>query len=139
MHRINLVIFRLANKYLVDENFPIKSEQIPVLISVYQGRKMSQQEVADVINRDKSSVQRTISALQKKGLLKIATDKNDKRKNIVSTTSEGDLLSLRLKEVVKKVEGEIIKIFEKGEAVGKIRSVKAIADNLEQLIKQNTI
>jgi len=135
MHRIHIVMFRLANKYFVQEKFPIKPEQFPVLISIYKGVNMSQQEIANLIHRDKSSVQRTILALQKKGLVIIKPDENDKRKNLVSTTEEGALVALKLKGVIQNVEKEILEIFDAELTLRHIHSLKVIADNLEQLHK----
>lgn len=135
MHRIHIVMFRLANKYFIQEHFPIKSEQFPVLISIYKCGFCSQQEIADVICRDKSSVQRTILTLEKKGLVTITPSEKDKRKNVVSTTEEGKRVALKLKEVIRKVEEEIMEIFDAEIKVNHIQSLKVIADNLEQLHK----
>lgn len=135
MHRIHIVIFRLANKYFLEEEFPIKSEQFPVLISIYKCGNCSQQEIANHTCRDKSSVQRTILALQKKGLVTISPSKTDKRKNLVSTTEEGAKIALKLKNVIRKVEEEIMEIFDAEIKLNHIHSLKVIADNLEQLHK----
>ena len=135
MHRIHIVMFRLANKYLLEEKFPIKSEQFPVLISIYKCGSCSQQEIANLIHRDKSSVQRTILAFEKKGLVTIKPSAQDKRKNLVSTTEKGTEVALKLKDVIQKVEDEIMQIFDAEIKLNHIHSLKVIADNLEQLHK----
>lgn len=135
IHRIHMTMYRLANKYLVEEKFPIRSEQFPVLITIHTYPGISQQEIADLTNRDKSSVQRTILSLIKKGLVSIQQDQKDKRKNRVSTTHEGDSISVRLGEIIQKVEKEISDIFNAELTKDHIHSLNVIADNLEQLHK----
>jgi len=135
MHRINLIMFRLANKHLVAADIPIKSEQIPVLISIYKGNNKSQQEVADLVHRDKSSVQRTVIALQKKGLITVQADKKDKRRNVLSATKKGIAVAGKIGEVVRNVEKEIMEVFDAEESLNNIQSLKIIADNLEQIQK----
>jgi len=135
MHRINLIMFRLANKHLIAAEIPIKSEQIPVLISIYKGNNISQQEVANIIHRDKSSVQRTVIILQKKGLITIHPDKQDKRRNILSATKKGIAVAGKIGEIVRNVETEIMGVFDAEEALNNIQSLKTIADNLEQIHK----
>ena len=135
MHRIHIVMYRLANKYFLEDNFPIKSEQFPVLISIYKCGNCSQQDIANLTCRDKSSVQRTILALEKKGLVTISQSETDKRKNLVSTTEEGTRIALKIKDVIRKVEEEIMEIFDAEIKLNHIHSLKVIADNLEQLHK----
>ena len=135
MHRIHIVMYRLANKYFLEDNFPIKSEQFPVLISIYKCGNCSQQDIANLTCRDKSSVQRTILAFEKKGLVTISPSETDKRKNLVSTTEEGTRIALKIKDVIRKVEEEIMEIFDAEIKLNHIHSLKVIADNLEQLHK----
>lgn len=135
VHRIHMTIHRLANKYLIEEQFPIRSEQFPVLITIHTYKDISQQEIADLTNRDKSSVQRTILLLQKKGLVSVHQDKKDRRKNKIRTTNEGTEIAIRLGQIVQKVENEMAEIFNAELTRDHIQSLKIIADNLEQLHK----
>ena len=135
MHRINLIMFRLANKHLTAAAIPIKSEQIPVLICIYKGNKRSQQEVANMLHRDKSSIQRTVIVLQKKGLITVHPDKKDKRRNVLETTKKGKTIATKIASIIRDVEAEIIEVFDAEEALNNIQSLKNIADNLEQIDK----
>lgn len=133
MHRIHTIMFRVANRIMHEESVPAKMEQIPVLMCIYNGDNLSQQKVADIIHRDKSSVQRTVVALEKKGLIKIDQDTKDKRKNILSTTEAGDFIAAQLKNIMRKTENELFDTFQQSDKVTMIESMKEVADKLEHL------
>lgn len=131
MHRIHSVMFRVANGLIQKAAVPVKIEQLPVLMTVFDFRKLSQQEVADIISRDKSSVQRTVVALQKKGLVQVNTDEKDKRKNILSTTETGTFVATQIRDIMRKVEEEIFAAFESKDRQNTINVIKSTADKLE--------
>ncbi len=133
MHRIHTIMFRVANRIMHEESVPAKMEQIPVLLCIYNGDNLSQQKVADIIHRDKSSVQRTVVALEKKGLIKIEQDTKDKRKNILKTTEAGDFIAAQLKNIMRKTENELFDTFQQDDKVTMIESMKEVADKLEHL------
>jgi DNA-binding MarR family transcriptional regulator len=100
-------LFNKANKFMNQKGFPIQAEQIPVLMTCYCVGNTSQQEIADLCGRDKSSVQRTVTYLVKHGLVEIKQDTNDKRKNIVQLTTEGTKLGKRIEDGVVRMEEKL--------------------------------
>lgn len=123
-------LFNKANKFMNKKGFPIQAEQIPVLMTCYCVGNTSQQEIADVCGRDKSSVQRTVTYLVKHGLVEIAQDANDKRKNIVKLTAEGKSLGKKIEDGVVRMEERLFggKISEEDkkafiEAIRKIKKI----------------
>ncbi len=133
MHRIHSVMFRVANGLIHEASVPVKMEQLPVLMCVYNCGNVSQQEVADIVHRDKSSVQRTVVTLEKKGLISVNQDKIDKRKNILRTTETGTFVAQQIKDIVRKVEEEIFSAFESQDKLNTINTIKETADKLELL------
>jgi DNA-binding MarR family transcriptional regulator len=133
MHRIHCVMFRVANGLIHDASVPVKMEQLPILMCIYNCGSVSQQEVADMVHRDKSSVQRTVVVLEKKGLITIVQDEKDKRKNILRTTETGTFVALQIKGIVKKVEEEIFSAFASEDKLNTINTIKETADKLELL------
>lgn len=131
MHRIHCVMFRVANGLIHEASVPVKMEQLPILMCIYNCGSVSQQEVADMVHRDKSSVQRTVVALSKKGLITINQDKIDKRKNIVRTTETGTFVAQQIKDIVRKVEEQIFSAFKSEDRLNTISSIKETADKLE--------
>jgi DNA-binding MarR family transcriptional regulator len=107
MHRIKCAVFRVLNKKLVNLNLPVQMEQIPVLFTLYGQGDLSQQEIANRTERDKSSVQRTVRLLQDKKLVIIQQDQFDRRKNIVHITSAGKTITAKIRKVLIEAEEEV--------------------------------
>ena len=133
MHRIHSVMFRVANGLIQEASVPVKMEQLPILMCIYNCGNVSQQEVADIVHRDKSSVQRTVVTLEKKGLVSVGQDKTDKRKNILRTTETGTFVAQQIKDIVRKVEEEIFSAFKSEDKLNTINTIKETADKLELL------
>lgn len=103
MGMFNKALFNKANKIIAQNGFPIQVEQLPVVMVLYYEGDQSQQEIAVSCDRDKSSIQRSISSLLKREIVQVAQDPHDKRKNIVHLTAKG-------KSLAKEIEQEIFKI-----------------------------
>jgi len=50
---------------------------------------MSQQEIANLLQKDKSGIQRTIKTLERDGYLRVQQDDIDRRKNLIQLTAAG--------------------------------------------------
>ncbi|WP_342647625.1 MarR family transcriptional regulator [Mucilaginibacter sp. CSA2-8R] len=96
---IHKIICNKANKLFSKDGVNIQFEQIPVLMVAYYHGPVSQQDIADEIVRDKSSVLRTIASLESSGFLKVKPDVTDKRKKLISITDTGA-------DLAKKIAGE---------------------------------
>jgi DNA-binding MarR family transcriptional regulator len=133
----NLVLFHLgsfvktlnknANHLLRKDGFALKLEQLPVIMAVFYQGIMCQQELADALDRDKSSVQRTIVFLLKHDLVKISGDKQDKRRNLVTLTETGSLLAQKLHNRLIRLEQVLfshLREEDKNTLVGLIRKVE---------------
>ena len=125
--------FRHGNHLMKEAGISLQLEQFPVLLSVHAMKSLSQQEIADVILRDKSSVQRSLTALQRKGLLTVAQDATDKRKHIVTVTPEGTALAKKMKLLMRRADEEAFAAFSGDERAKAIQAMRDIADKLEKL------
>lgn len=94
---------RLSNRELTKAGFSLQIEQIPVLFVIYfAGNELpSQQEIADLLQKDKSGIQRSIRTLERDGYLRITADSIDRRKNLIQLTPAGKLV---VDEVIKTAE-----------------------------------
>ena len=72
------------NRELKDVN--LSSGLYPLLIKSYKNKRISQEELADALNINESTVTRNLEKLEKKGLI---TRTPEKRKKIISVTPEG--------------------------------------------------
>lgn len=89
--------YGMVKTFICREKIPIKMEQLPVVMCIYDHGILCQQEIADAVCRDKSSVQRTVARLECQGLVEIHRNK-DKRKKLLMLTKRG-------KEIAKKIAG----------------------------------
>jgi MarR family transcriptional regulator, transcriptional regulator for hemolysin len=94
------VIGNKANKMFSKEGVHIQVEQIPVLMVLFYGGPHSQQDIADELERDKSSVLRTVASLVASGFLKVEPDGQDKRKKLVNLTDTGMKLGQRIHDEI---------------------------------------
>lgn len=132
LHRIQKAMFRNGNHMMQKSDIPLQMEQLPVLMVICAKKELSQQEVADILGRDKSSVMRSIATMVKKGLVTVSQDVNDKRRNNVIATKNGNDLAVRLKNIAKEAEIEAFKAFSVEEKDTMIKSLIEIADKLEE-------
>lgn len=132
MHRIKCAVFRTLNKKLVSMRLPVQMEQIPVLFSLYTGGDLSQQEIANITERDKSSIQRTIKILQDKQLVVVQQDQFDKRKNIVHITAEGKCVTSKIRKTLIEAEEEVFSAVEENDREGFFKILKRISDGVKE-------
>lgn len=110
----------------------LQMDHYPVLMTLDAIKNLSQQELADILMRDKSSVQRTITLLQRKGLVAVSQDAQDKRKNIVTLTEKGLEKALSSRQMLRQIDHSAFADFtikERGEA---LQAIHDLAEKLEK-------
>lgn len=106
-HHIHNIMFRIANQKITNSSVPVKMEQLPVFMTLYWLKEQSQKEIADHVHRDKSSVLRTISALEKKGLVINKKDNSDGRRKVLMLTETGQFVAGQIVDLITEIENEI--------------------------------
>jgi DNA-binding MarR family transcriptional regulator len=86
-------VYKECGKIFREKSFPLEMDQLPVVLKLYYEGGASQQEISLSSQRDKASVNRTVSFLLKKGLVKVVQDVADKRKTLVELTATGKKLA----------------------------------------------
>lgn len=115
---LHKLMYNKANKLFCKEgSMPLAVEQLPVLMSLFYKGTMSQQEIADAIERDKSSVLRSIKSLQNKQLLNVAQDPFDKRKKMIQLTSEGHNIGISINKKILEIDKTMFSCFTTEEKV----------------------
>jgi MarR family transcriptional regulator, transcriptional regulator for hemolysin len=69
-----------------------------------------QQDMADIMGKDKSAIYRVIDSLEEKELVRRVVDKNDRRKNILMVTKKGEAVI----EQYLEIEYKLVKELEEG-------------------------
>jgi len=95
-------IQRALKRFVSGSNVDIPAESLGILLTVhYSDTEAIQQDIADIVKKDKSAVLRQIDNLEKKNLVQRTVAPNDRRRNIIHITDEG--LSL-INEVNNKLD-----------------------------------
>jgi DNA-binding MarR family transcriptional regulator len=141
-HNEDLAIFHLdnlskllrnkANQYLSSQGIDVRIEQLPALFSIPEDGS-SQQQIADEIGRDKSSVLKTIFNLEREKLVRVTTDKADKRKNCVMLTPKGKLLAALIKDKIVNLEKVLFNNLKTPEHDRFMQVIKSIGNSLENI------
>lgn len=127
---LNKMIMEQGRLKMREKKVPLGIEQLPVLMCIFLTKEISQQEIALYVSRDKSSVKRTVTLLQKKGLVTVHSHQDDKRKTIVSMTEAGNFVAEQVKQVAREVEDATFSSLSK-------KSKKELLDTLKNVFEKN--
>lgn len=131
--RMRKAIFRRSSQLLNEAGIYLKIEQTSLIVILKKYEILSQRELSDITLRDKSSILRSISALQKKGLVAVEQDHTDKRKNNISLTAAGLILAKNIRSLLHKAEDDVLSVFSAEERKTAFQTVKNYADKLEKI------
>ena len=87
----------------------VTPEQYLVLDILWERQSLSQQNIADIIQKDKNSVTKIIDSLEKKNLVNRVVDKKDRRINKIELTQEGLALEKITTEVAINFMNDTVK------------------------------
>ena len=132
VHRMMRAFMKHGNQLLQTAKVPVHQEQFPVLFAVDAIDGISQKELADIIMRDKSSVQRSIAALERRGLLLVLPDEADKRKNRIHLTDAGKQIASQTRGLMRQADNSAFASFTVRERAVALAQIREIADKLEQ-------
>lgn len=96
---LNCSLIKIFSKELSKNNINLTPEQYLVMDILWDQGILSQQAIADIIQKDKNSVTKFIDSLEKKGLVSRVVNKNDRRINNIIVSEEG----LKLKDKTTEV------------------------------------
>lgn len=97
------------NCHVDDLGFDLTIEQVALLYFVAQNKdeQTIQQDLAEVLDKNKSAVLRTTDLLEKKGLLRRMPVPNDRRKNRLEITAEGEVVVNKILTMAQEKEKKL--------------------------------
>lgn len=106
---IGHLMSRLANRELTKAGFSLQIEQLPVLFIAYFAGDgfLSQQEISDLLRKDKSGIQRSIRTLERDGYLRVVADSIDRRKNLIQLTPAGKMVVDKAIETAEVIDRQV--------------------------------
>ncbi|NIG54147.1 MarR family winged helix-turn-helix transcriptional regulator [Chitinophaga sp. Cy-1792] len=87
---------RVLQVKIKENNWEISFEVLEILGVLYRKDGMNQQEIADELVKDKSSITYLIDNAEKKELVERTEDQNDRRNKLIFLTEKGRSLILKL-------------------------------------------
>lgn len=91
-------------KRVYNSAFGLPADSFGILMIIHYQEGLTQQELADFLRKDKSTVQRLIDTMEEKRLVQRIIDPTDKRKNNIAITQSG-------KEVINDICAKEKKMF----------------------------
>lgn len=92
LDRSNRLLTKNLRRIFASRGYTITAEQWMILLLLWQKNGRSQQEIADCIGKDKSTVSPQIDGLEKRNLILRVPDRKDNRRNFVWLTRKGKTL-----------------------------------------------
>lgn len=133
---LNLVHNRFKQHFTTlfqKKGYNITPEQFLVMDALWNnGARMSQQQIADTIIKDKNSVVKLIDGLEKKELVKRVANVDDRRQNLIELTPTGKEIEGNVKEIAIKAVGTIIKGIEEQQLHIFINVLTKMARNMNE-------
>lgn len=109
--------------------------QLPVMLGLYKQEEVSQQELADLYDLDKSVITKTIDNLEDLGFVGRRQDPSDRRRNLIYLTSKGKQFKPTLIAILEKKEEEMNKGISSSDRELIKRLVKKMIQNIKKQLE----
>jgi MarR family transcriptional regulator, transcriptional regulator for hemolysin len=102
-------MFRVLKKRTGEKaEIKLTIEQFGLLYAIHmKNEDVIQQDMADIMGKDKSAIYRVIDSLEEKELVRRVVDKNDRRKNFLMVTKKGKVVIEQYLEIEYKLIDEL--------------------------------
>ncbi len=111
----------------------VTPEQYLVLDILWEKQSLSQQNIADLIQKDKNSVTKIIDSLEKKNLVNRVVDQKDRRINKIELTQEGLVLERITTEVAINFMNDTVKDIDGQDLDKLVEVMRKLKDNLDNI------
>lgn len=116
---------------LQEHGINVTPEQYLVLDILWDRQSLSQQNIADIIQKDKNSVTKIIDSLEKKNLVNRVVDQKDRRINKIELTAEGLALEKITTEVAINFMNDVVKDIDNQDLDKFVEVMCKLKDNLD--------
>lgn len=123
---------QFAQKRIKEAGFSITIDQWLVLKNIQENPEINQYGLSRKVFKDTASVTRIIDLLVKSDLLKREINEQDRRKNILSVTKQGNEILTALQEIVLKNRAHALEGIEQKELELLKRNLQKIIDNVSE-------
>lgn len=128
---LNCSLIKYFAKELSKNDINLTPEQYLVMDVLWDAEMLSQQAIADIIQKDKNSVTKFIDSLEKKGLVYRAVNKNDRRVNNIMVSEEGMKLKDKTTEVAINMMSNVLKDIKEVDLIAFDKVMNQIKSNID--------
>ena len=128
---LNCSLIKYFAKELSSNDINLTPEQYLVMDVLWDAETLSQQAIADIIQKDKNSVTKFIDSLEKKGLVYRTVNKKDRRVNDIIVTEEGMKLKVPTTEVAINLMRKVLKDIKEEDLMVFDKVMNQIKDNID--------
>ena len=123
-----------ANRELSRLGFTLQIEQFPVLFVTYFAGDdlLSQQDIANMLQKDKSGIQRSIRTLERDGYLRVVPDSVDRRKNMIRLTPAGKMIIEQAIKTTEQIDQQVMSQLTQGERESFLTTTRKIINLLDK-------
>lgn len=118
------------SRRLEDNGIDMTIEQFKVMVVLWKEKSSTQQNIADFVGKDKTSVTRLIAGLEKRSLIQRSTDETDKRCNLVTLTAQGIALEIPTMSVLSQASAYVHKNIDPKELEITLRVLQTMCQTL---------
>ena len=129
---VNCSLIKYFAKELSRNDINLTPEQYLVMDILWDAEVLSQQAIADIIQKDKNSVTKFIDSLEKKGLVYRQVNKKDRRVNNIVVSEEGMKLKARTTEVAIGMMRNVLKDIKEEDLIALDNVMNQIKDNIDK-------
>ncbi|GAB3954142.1 MarR family transcriptional regulator [Spirosoma harenae] len=134
INHVGHLMGKRANRELLRSGFSLQLEQLPILFATYfSGDELpSQQEIANLLHKDKSGIQRSIRTLERDGYLRIVSDEIDRRKNLIQMTPAGKMVVEKVIETAESIDKQVTDQLNADELASFLTTLRKISSLLDK-------
>ena len=135
---VNCSLIKYFAKELSRNDINLTPEQYLVMDILWDAEVLSQQAIADIIQKDKNSVTKFIDSLEKKGLVYRQVNKKDRRVNNIVVSEEGMKLKAKTIEVAIGMMRNVLKDIKEEDLVAFDKVMNQIKGNIDSQMEPNS-
>ena len=129
---VNCSLIKYFAKELSRNDINLTPEQYLVMDILWDAEVLSQQAIADIIQKDKNSVTKFIDSLEKKGLVYRQVNKKDRRVNNIVVSEEGMKLKAKTTEVAISMMRNVLKDIKEEDLMALDKVMNQIKENIDK-------
>lgn len=121
-----------VQRRLREQNIDLTFEMLQVIYTLMEQGEINQQEIANLLNKDKTSITYLLDNLTKRGLVMRVEDPSDRRNKIIHMTDAGRQVTDLLTPIVGELHAKVSKGLSADYIKNVTRSLLVIKSNLEE-------